>query len=93
MDYLHERTSQRCLSFLLGLFLFTGMALPAFAQPDPIDNLEVRMFIVTNSVLFTMVRHISQHNGLIRENDLATELTSMVANYMVLPPQSSEAQP
>ena len=58
----------------------------------PIDNLEVRMFIVTNSVLFTMVRHISQHNGLIRENALATELTSMVANYMTLPPSSSEVQ-
>lgn len=59
----------------------------------PIDNLEVRVFIVTNSVLFTMVRHISQNNGLIRESALATELTSMVANYMTLPPQSGEGHP
>ena len=44
------------------------------------------MFIVTNSVLFTMVRHISQHNGLIREDDLANELTRMVAGYMATPP-------
>ena len=55
-------------------------------QDYPIRNLEVRVFIVTNSVLFTMVRHISQHNGLIREDDLANELTRMVAGYMATPP-------
>lgn len=59
----------------------------------PIENLEVRVFIVTNSVLFTMVRHISQSQGLIREEALATELTNMVASYMTLPPQSAEARP
>ncbi|MZR62354.1 TetR family transcriptional regulator [Alcanivorax sp. DP30] len=57
----------------------------------PIENLEVRVFIVTNSVLFTMVRHISQNQGLIREEALASELTSMVANYMTLPPPAAEA--
>ena len=34
MNYLYERTSQRCLTLLLGLFLFAGMSLPAFAQQD-----------------------------------------------------------
>ena len=57
----------------------------------PIRNLEVRVFIVTNSVLFTMVRHISQNNGLIREDDLADELTRMVANYLATPPDHQGA--
>ncbi|MBQ26014.1 TetR/AcrR family transcriptional regulator [Alcanivorax sp.] len=57
----------------------------------PIRNLEVRVFIVTNSVLFTMVRHISQNNGLIREDDLADELTRMVANYLATPPDHQDA--
>lgn len=52
----------------------------------PIRNLEVRVFIVTNSVLFTMVRHISQGSGLIGEQQLADELTRMVAGYMTSPP-------
>ncbi|MCG8392100.1 MAG: TetR/AcrR family transcriptional regulator [Pseudomonadales bacterium] len=62
-------------------------------QNYPIRNLEVRVFIVTNSVLFTMVRHISQDNGLIRENELAEELTRMVAGYMASPPPPIEATP
>ncbi|EKF73793.1 TetR family regulatory protein [Alcanivorax hongdengensis A-11-3] len=57
----------------------------------PIRNLEVRVFIVTNSVLFTMVRHISQDNGLIREEELARELTRMVAQYLALPPADEDA--
>lgn len=57
----------------------------------PIRNLEVRVFIVTNSVLFTMVRHISQGNGLIREEELARELTRMVAQYLAQPPADEDA--
>ena len=34
MNYLYERTSQHCLTLLLGLFLFAGTALPAYAQQD-----------------------------------------------------------
>jgi len=52
----------------------------------PIENLEVRVFIVTNSVLFTMVRHVSQ-GDLIDEEELARELTRMVAGYLGQPPQ------
>ena len=55
-------------------------------QHHQISNLEVRVFIVTNSVLFTMIRHISQHSGLIREQELADELTLMVARYLASPP-------
>jgi len=50
----------------------------------------VRVFIVPNSVLFTMVRYISQHGGMIRESELADELTRMVASYIAEPPASEE---
>lgn len=53
----------------------------------PIDNLQVRVFIITNSVLFTLVRHISQHRALIREDELAAELTRLVAGYLAAPPR------
>jgi len=62
-------------------------------QEHPIRNLEVRIFIVTNSVLFTMVRHISQGNGLIRESELAEELTRMVAGYIASPPEPAGETP
>ena len=54
----------------------------------PTRNLEVRVFIVTNSVLFTMVRHVSQ-GDLIDEEELARELTRMVAGYLAEPPEDA----
>ncbi|MBM7333727.1 MAG: TetR/AcrR family transcriptional regulator [Alcanivorax sp.] len=54
----------------------------------PIENLEVRVFIVTNSVLFTMVRHVSQ-GDVIGEEALARELTRMVAGYLAEPPETA----
>ena len=61
-------------------------------RDHPIDNLQVRVFVVTNSVLFTMVRHVSHHGALIREDELAAELTRMVADYLAAPPRG-EARP
>ncbi|WP_101676360.1 TetR/AcrR family transcriptional regulator [Alloalcanivorax mobilis] len=51
----------------------------------PIDDLQVRMFIVANSVLFTMVRHVSQGQSVLREEQIAEGLTRMVADYMMAP--------
>lgn len=51
----------------------------------PIPNLDVRIFIVTNSVLFTMIRYFSQGVGVIREKELARELTRMVSSYLLMP--------
>ena len=48
----------------------------------PIEDLQVRVFIVANSVLFTMVRHASQNDALLREDDIAAGLTDMVVGYM-----------
>ena len=48
----------------------------------PIEDLQVRVFIVANSVLFTMVRHASQNDALLREDDIAADLTDMVVGYM-----------
>ena len=58
----------------------------------PIENLEVRVFIVTNSVLFTMVHHVSQ-GDVIGEQELARELTLMVADYLARPPASETLAP
>ncbi|MEC9405720.1 MAG: TetR/AcrR family transcriptional regulator [Pseudomonadota bacterium] len=55
-------------------------------QDYPIRNLEVRVFVVTNSVLFTMIRYFSQDVSQIREKELADELTRMAASYLVMPP-------
>ena len=35
-----------------------------------------------SSVLFTMVRHASQNDALLREDDIAAGLTDMVVGYM-----------
>ncbi|HAJ43951.1 MAG TPA: TetR/AcrR family transcriptional regulator [Alcanivorax sp.] len=48
----------------------------------PIEDLQVLLFIVANSVLFTMVRHASQNDALLREDDIAAGLTDMVVGYM-----------
>ncbi len=59
----------------------------------PIENLHVRLFIVANSVLFTMVRHASQNDALLREDEVAAELTRMVAGYLGDPPPAGGTPP
>lgn len=51
-------------------------------REHPIENLQVRIFIIANSTLFTMVRHISQENGLLRQEDIAEGLTQMIVAYL-----------
>ena len=51
----------------------------------PIDNVYLRVFIITNSVLFTMVRHISQQDPFVDEETLTQELTHMVTQYIESP--------
>lgn len=51
-------------------------------REHPIENLQVRTFIIVNSTLFTMVRFISQDNPLVRQEDVAEGLIQMVVGYM-----------
>lgn len=51
----------------------------------PIENLQVRIFIIANSTIFTMVRLITQDNAMIRENDVAEGLIDMIVGYLEAP--------
>ncbi len=51
-------------------------------RKHPIENLEVRTFIIVNSTIFTMVRLISQNNPLLRESDVEKGLIDMIMNYL-----------
>ena len=54
-------------------------------RDHPIEDLEVRVFIITNSTIFTMVRLISQDNVLLNQDAVAQGLTDMVTGYLGLP--------
>lgn len=49
----------------------------------PIGNLQVRLFIIINSTLFTLVRLLSQDkSSLLREEDVVEGLTEMITGYL-----------
>ena len=48
----------------------------------PIENLKVRIFIIVNSTIFTMVRLISQENSMWREEDVENGLIEMILAYL-----------
>lgn len=51
-------------------------------REHPIDDLEVRVFIITNSTIFTMVRLVSQENSMLNEDAVANGLTDMITGYL-----------
>lgn len=51
-------------------------------REHPIEDLEVRVFIITNSTIFTMVRLISQDRAMLREDAVADGLTDMITGYL-----------
>lgn len=48
----------------------------------PIEDLQVRLFIITNSTLFTMVRQVSQQSAWITEDAVAEGLIDMITGYL-----------
>lgn len=48
----------------------------------PVQDLPARLFITYNSVLFTLVRFISQERALLREEEIVDGLTAMVTGYL-----------
>lgn len=48
----------------------------------PVENLQVRTFIIVNSTIFTMVRLISQDQPMVRQEDVAEGLIEMIVGYM-----------
>lgn len=58
----------------------------------PIADLQVRLFIITNSTLFTMVRQVGQNSAWITEDAVAEGLIDMITGYLLAPaagPQSA----
>lgn len=55
----------------------------------PIRDLQVRIFIIVNSTIFTVVRLISQSDGFLREEEVAEGLTQMIAGYLEAAPAKS----
>ena len=52
---------------------------------SPIEDLHVRIYIIANSVMFTMVRYLGQDNTLISEQEVAEGLIEMVVGYLQSP--------
>lgn len=53
----------------------------------PIEDLEIRIFIIVNSTIFTMVRLISQNNPMWQENDIENGLIEMILAYLQSNPE------
>ncbi len=51
-------------------------------QNTPIEDLHVRIFIIANSVMFTMVRFISQPRMMMSQQEVTKGLTEMVVGYL-----------
>lgn len=51
-------------------------------QNTPIEDLHVRIFIIANSVMFTMVRYIGQPRMLMSQEEITKGLTEMVVGYL-----------
>lgn len=51
-------------------------------QNTPIEDLHVRIFIIANSVMFTMVRYIGQPRMLMSQEEITKGLTNMVVGYL-----------
>ena len=51
-------------------------------REHPVENLQVRTFIIVNSTIFTMVRLISQDHPLVQQEDVAEGLIEMIVGYM-----------
>lgn len=51
-------------------------------QHYPIENLQVKVFIIANSTIFTMVRFISENHAMLPEDDVAEGLIQMITGYL-----------
>ena len=51
----------------------------------PIADLQVRLFIITNSTLFTLVRQVGQQSAWITEDAVAEGLIDMITGYLLAP--------
>ena len=60
-------------------------------REHPIENLQVRTFIVVNSTIFTMVRLISRDHPMLGQAEVAEGLIDMITGYLELGSEASVA--
>lgn len=51
-------------------------------QQYPIENLHTKIFIISNSTIFTMVRFISENNTMLQADEVAEGLIQMITGYL-----------
>lgn len=54
-------------------------------QNYPVQNLEAKLYVLINSVLFTTIRYQFQENSALRENQLIATLTDMIIALLEMP--------
>jgi len=62
-------------------------------QSTPVEDLHVRIFVIANSVMFTMVRYIGQPHMLMSQDDITRGLTDMVVGYLTGVPGQNSGTP
>ena len=68
--------------------MFLVMAQPYFLskyRDYPVRDLEQKLYVLINSVLFTCLRYVQQENNLIRESDFIRTLTEMIVAVLEVP--------
>lgn len=68
--------------------LFLVAAQPYFLrhyQHHPVRNLETKLYVLINAVLFSSIRYLFQENTLIREEDFVRTLADMIVALLELP--------
>lgn len=68
--------------------MFLVMAQPYFLRKYrdyPVRDLEQKLYVLINSVLFTCLRYVQQENNMIREGDFIRTLTDMIVSVLEVP--------
>lgn len=79
----HRLPSQKMADALQQHFLeLTRVYFIKHYREHPIENLQVRTFIIVNSTIFTMVRLISRDHPMLNQEEVADGLIDMIAGYL-----------
>jgi len=75
--------------------LFMVMAQPYFLRNYrgyPVQHLETKLFVLINSVIFTILRYLYQQPQVLREDDLVRALVDMIVGLLSVPDSGAESK-
>lgn len=82
----YKLPTQKFVTVLQNTLLdFMRMYLLKNQLPSSLQRLHVRSFVVANSMVFSIIRAVSEPSPFITEEDLKEELTVMVMQYLAAP--------